>query len=149
MKQLTKTQALVMAARVKKRPKYLNKKVVTPDGLKFDSRKEARRHAVLQLRVKAGEIRNLETQVKFEFWVGSMLVCSYYADFCYEEKSTNLNVSESGGSVIVGNRRERMFQESWAYVVEDVKSPRTRKEKSYRIKAKLLKALYGHEVREV
>ena len=45
--------------------KYGNHKVETEDGV-FDSRKEARRNAELQLLAAAGEIHNLRRQVRFE-----------------------------------------------------------------------------------
>lgn len=44
--------------------KYGNHKVETEDGI-FDSRKEARRNAELQLLEQAGEIRDLQRQVRF------------------------------------------------------------------------------------
>lgn len=45
--------------------KYGNRKVATEDGT-FDSVKEARRNAELQLLAAAGEIRDLQRQVRFE-----------------------------------------------------------------------------------
>lgn len=45
--------------------KYGNHKVETEDGV-FDSRKEARRNAELQLLEQAGEIHDLRRQVRFE-----------------------------------------------------------------------------------
>lgn len=48
-----------------KRPKYGNKKTVL-DGEEFDSQLEARRYAFLKLMEKAGEIKDLQRQVRFE-----------------------------------------------------------------------------------
>lgn len=45
--------------------KYGNHKVETEDGV-FDSRKEARRNAELQLLEQSGEIHDLRRQVRFE-----------------------------------------------------------------------------------
>lgn len=43
--------------------KYGNKKTVTPDGVKFDSRAEARRWGHLCMQLRAGEISELRRQV--------------------------------------------------------------------------------------
>lgn len=45
--------------------KYNNKKI-TVDGQIFDSKKEANRYKELRLLEKAGEIKDLRTQVKFK-----------------------------------------------------------------------------------
>ena len=93
------------------------------DGLRFDSKAEAKRWGHLQMMQRAGLISDLERQVKYRLEVNGQLVCSYIADFRYRE----------------GDRT----------VVEDVKSVITRKEPSYRIKAKLMRAVHGVEIREV
>lgn len=73
--------------------KYNNKKV-TVNGQVFDSKKEARRYKELLLLEKAGEIKDLRTQVKFKLipaqrdeTTGEVIEreCSYKADFVYSE----------------------------------------------------------------
>lgn len=103
-----------------KRPKFGNRKVKIGD-LTFDSTKEAKRWGELQFMVKAGEIRNLERQVRFPIIVNGVKVCTYIADFTYEEL---------GG-----------------VVVEDVKSEFTRKDPLFRLKSKLLRATTGIDIR--
>lgn len=103
-------------------PKYANRKVEV-DGIKFDSTKEAARYSQLRLLERAGHISGLEVHPKFPFVVNGHRVGSYSADFRYRQH----------GEV----------------VVEDVKSPVTRKLPLYRFKIKLLKALHGVEVSEV
>ena len=91
----------------------------------FDSNKEARRFRELELLVKAGIVRNLQLQVRFEVvpkQQGENGVY-YVADFVYEE--------------LVSGR--------WEKVVEDVKSEPTRKSREYVIKRKLM--LYRHGIR--
>lgn len=105
------------------RQKFSNIKTEV-DGLKFASRKEARRYGELKLLEKAGEISGLEIQPKFPMVVNGQLVCTYVADFAYRSKAADR-------------------------VVEDVKSPATRAHPVYRIKAKLLKAVHGLDVVEV
>lgn len=92
------------------------------DGIKFDSRAEARRYNELKLLVRACEISDLELQPKFPLVVNGELVCIYIADFSYTLR--------------------------FHRIVEDVKSPAS-KTPQYRIKVKLLHALTGIAVREV
>ena len=108
-----------------RRNKYGNTKV-TVDGITFDSGAEARRYGELKLLERAGEIQNLELQPKFDlFGSGLTKVCSYVGDFGYTEIATSCRV------------------------VEDVKSPSTAKERSYRIKFKLFRDNFGFSITEV
>ena len=106
--------------------KYRNKKVVV-DGIVFDSKKEARRYTELLLLERAGAIRELRRQVKFELipsqrYDGKVVErpCSYVADFVYREK---------------GN-----------LIVEDTKGFRTT---DYIIKRKLMLWVHGIRIKEV
>ena len=97
------------------------------DGIKFDSRREAKRYAELRLMERAGVIHDLQRQVKFELipsqrYDGKVIErpVNYYADFTYMEN---------------GN-----------LVVEDVKGMRT---KDYILKRKMLLYLCGIRIREV
>ncbi len=89
----------------------------------LSSKGEAGRYEELLLLQQAGEISNLRTQVPFALAVHDELICSYVADFVYDRK---------------GER-----------VVEDYKSPPTRKHPVYRIKKKLMLACLGIEIVEV
>jgi hypothetical protein len=104
-----------------KRAKYGNTKT-TVDGIKFDSRKEANRFCELKLLQKAGAISALELQPEFPIVMNGKRVAKYCGDFRYEQY----------GSV----------------VVEDVKSPVTRRDPVYRLKKKLVEAQYGIQVTE-
>lgn len=104
-----------------KTPKYRNKKVEV-DGVRYDSKKEAARHAELLLLERSGAISNLARQVRIPLVVNGKLVCTFVPDHVYVE-----------------NGQE---------VIEDTKSPITRKHPVYRIKVKLLEALTGQKVRE-
>lgn len=120
--------------------KYHSKKI-TVDGETFDSKKEYRRYRELLLLEKAGEISDLQRQVKFlliptqyehfkrygkngkELTPGKRVVekeCAYYADFVYTE-----------------NGRD---------VVEDTKGVRT---PDYIIKRKLMLHIHRIRIREV
>ena len=106
--------------------KYRNTPVVM-DGIRFDSKKEAKRWGELVLLERHGEICNLRRQVIYPFLIDGMKICSYTADFKYE------NARSTGQGTII---------------VEDVKSPATRKNPVYRIKKKLMKAIHGIEILE-
>lgn len=70
--------------------KYKNQKVVV-DGHPFDSKREARRYKELKLLERAGKIKDLELQPKFELIPTirteheTLYKVSYYADFRYVE----------------------------------------------------------------
>lgn len=69
-------------------PKRLNKakyrsKLIIIDGIKFRSKKEARRYGELKLLLKAGFIIDLVLQPIFKFYVNGNLICKYVADFQY------------------------------------------------------------------
>jgi hypothetical protein len=104
-----------------KQPKYRNKKTVI-DGISFDSSKEARRYQELLLLERTGVIQNLRRQVRFPLSVNGQLICTYVADAVYIE-----------------NGHE---------IVEDTKSPVTRKLPVFRIKSKLMRAIHGIAIRE-
>lgn len=116
----------------KKESKYHNKveTVITKDGVKkYHSKWEAEYAAHLQWLESLHLIENLKEQVPFEFKVAGQLICTYIADFVFDE------VLESG---------------SVQRVIVDTKSPPTRKKPEYVIKKKLLKALHPiAEFREV
>lgn len=112
----------------KKVSKYRNEKVEI-NGVKYDSKKEAKRSAELETQQKLGIISGLERQVKFvlqpsfKFAGHTIREIAYVADFVY---------MENGGKV-----------------VEDVKSPITRKNPIYKLKKKMMMYVHGIEVREV
>lgn len=64
------------------------------DGIVFDSAGEARRWQDLCLLQKAGEIRDLERQVKFKLEVNGVKIATYIADFVYHDCVTGQAVIE-------------------------------------------------------
>ena len=103
--------------------KYLARKTTTPDGITHDSQREAARWVHLQTQQRAGLISGLRRQVRFPIIINGHRVCAYVADFCY------LSAGQE--------------------VVEDVKSPITRKLPAYRLKVKLMLAVHGITISEV
>ena len=103
--------------------KYHNIPTVV-DGIKFASKKEAKRWGELSLLQKAGAISHLGRQLVYRLVVNGVEVGEYWADFSYWDFNT-------------GTR-----------VVEDVKSSITRKNAVYRLKKKLMLACHGITILE-
>ena len=103
--------------------RYKNEPTVL-EGHRFDSKKEAKRYAELVLMQKAGEIRQLAVHPRYDIPVCGMYICRYIGDFSY----LDYNDEE---------------------VVEDVKSPPTRKNPVYRLKKKLMLAVHDIDITEV
>ena len=101
--------------------KYGNRKLTAPDGQRFDSVKEYHRWGCLRLLERAGVIKDLKRQVKFELIprVGEERPCNYIADFTYMENGE--------------------------LVVEDVKGVKT---EAYKIKKKLMLWVHGIRIKE-
>jgi hypothetical protein len=115
----------MMAAQSKpSAPKFKNRRTVVDDRT-FDSSKEAKRWGELNLLERAGEIRFLRTQVRFPLDVNGVPICHYVCDFAYVRTSDEVQV------------------------IEDVKSPVTRKHPVYVLKRKLMRAIHGVEIVEV
>lgn len=103
--------------------KYHNQKVQL-DRMTFDSKREAQRYAELLLLQRAGEIRDLKRQVRFELIPKQEgeRACHYVADFVYHLASTG------------------------EMVVEDAKGAKT---EVYKIKRKLMLWRHGIRIKEV
>lgn len=113
--------------------KFYNRKAEY-NGLKFDSVKEMERYKDLVLMQKAGEIRDLKTQVKFELL----------------PKMRGKNRNEQGVYYKADFTYYRICKDgSDEYVVEDVKSDYTRKLPEYVIKRKLMLYRKGISIEEL
>lgn len=108
--------------------KYHAKKTEV-DGIRFQSRKEGERYAELKLLERAGRIRSLVLQPKFELQEGftnaegkKIRAITYIADFMYYDCDLDRTI------------------------VEDVKGMKT---EVYKLKKKLFEYKYGMVVREI
>lgn len=111
-------------ATTKKPAKYRNRKV-TVDGITFDSKREAARHAELVLLERAGEIRELKRQPVFELHgAKGTKVGRFTPDFEYVDAATG------------------------ARVVEDVKSKASRTT-AYMLRKRIFEAEYGIHLTEI
>lgn len=105
---------------IEKKSKYNNKKVVI-NGLRFDSTKEGNRYLELKEMQENKEIFDLQLQPCYECIVNGMLICRYNGDFKYNTIDPITTV------------------------VEDVKGMKT---PVYKLKKKLMKAIFNIEIKE-
>lgn len=105
------------------RPNKFRNKPITIEGTRYASRAEARRGQELAILSKAGVIKHLIHQPQWLLEVNGYKIGRYTGDFSYFEDG--------------------------ALVVEDVKSPITAKQADYKLRKKLMLALYGIEIEEV
>lgn len=92
------------------------------DGIRFASKAEGRRYSQLKLMERAGEICSLVLQPKYPLVVGEQHIATYRGDFFYVDCGTG------------------------KFILEDVKGVRT---PVYKLKKKLVEALYGISITEV
>ena len=90
----------------------------------FSSQKELKRWKQLQLLEKAGEIKDLKRQTRHKLVVNGCLIATYVADAEYIETASGKKI------------------------VEDTKSPMTKKLAPYRMKRALMLALFGIKILE-
>lgn len=94
--------------------KYRNKKTDTPDG-KFDSKYEYQKWCELKILEKAGEISDLQRQVKFEIIPSIKTSCetlrsiSYYADFVFIQDGDMWVVDSKGFNTDVFQIKKRLL----------------------------------------
>ena len=105
-----------------RRPSKFGAVKTTVDGIEFDSKAEAKRYSELRWLEKAGKIKNLERQVRYDLEVNGVKIGFYKADFRYWDQASSQQI------------------------VEDVKGMRT---PVFAIKAKLMKALHRVEIVEI
>lgn len=124
-------RAMLDAAAVAKPTKYRNKPTTDADGVKHASRRQALRYRDLGLLMKSGEIMMLGREVRFRLPGG----VEYRADHVY---ATPRGMEAMAELVASGD-----------LVVEDVKSPATKAEKTYRMKKRQMRECLGVEIKEV
>ena len=90
------------------------------DGIWFASKAEAARYSELKFMEQAGEIKNLILQPSYAIVIAGKKICTYRADFQYEDMRGK--------------------------IIEDVKGVLT---PIYRLKKKLVEAVHGVTITEV
>jgi len=85
-----------MVTQKKKRNKYGNNRPVY-EGRTWDSDLELKYYQHLQLRKKAGEIKDVFLQVGMDLTVDDQKVCTYFIDFVVKENDDKLSYIEVKG----------------------------------------------------
>lgn len=115
---------LLLSMIAKDKPSKYRSVKTQVDGISFDSKKEAKRYSELRLLERAGEISNLELQPRYEIVVNGIYIGRYRADFRF--------INSRDGKT----------------TIEDVKSKATKTE-AYKLRKKIVEAIYGISVNEV
>lgn len=66
-------------------------------GMKFDSKWEAERYGQLWKLQEAGEIRDLDRQVRFNIVINDQKICAYIADYTYYDSENTFIVEDAKG----------------------------------------------------
>ena len=103
------------------RSKYGNKKT-TIHGITFDSKWESERYLYLKSLEKAGRIKDLELQPRYNILVNDQKICAYVADFKYNKENAD---------------------GIWEHIVEDAKGVET---PEFKLKKKLMKAVFDIDI---
>lgn len=137
-----------MYYRNKSKNKYHNKKTYTSDGILHDSRHEAERWSELLLLQRAGKIRDLERQVRFELipaYFEELYTGEFYQRGAHKGEPKKKRVCVEKSVVYVADF-VYTDNNTAEQVVEDAKGERT---KEYIIKRKLMLYLKGIRIKEV
>lgn len=103
--------------------KYKNVKTII-DGIKFDSKAEARRYTELKLLEKVGEISNLKLQPKFILQHSfkhegkTVRAITYVADFQYTENGKEIVEDVKGVETAVFKIKKKMFIKAYDGIYE-------------------------------
>lgn len=80
------------------------------DGIRFASKKEAKRYQELKLLEKAGEISDLSLQHSFLLSVGDTIIGKYVADFVYKENGKSIIEDTKGVRTPVYKWKKKHFE---------------------------------------
>ncbi len=134
-KEARRLVAGLMARKGKRLGKYRNVRTTSGDGVEHASKKQSLRWVLLRQMEREGKIRNLRREVTYRLEVRGQLICKYVADHVFE--------------ALFGWPHTTHIGSTWETIVEDVKSPITRKNRAYRMKCKLMAAIHGITIKEV
>lgn len=123
---------------IRRTNKYHSKKT-TVDGIRFDSKKEAKRYQDLKMLEDLGIISSLRLQVPFEL-IPSQFETVTDAKGRKKKRCVERSVKYKADFVYIDSDGNQ--------VVEDTKSQKT-KTKDYIIKRKLMLQVYGIKIKEV
>jgi len=109
--------------------KAINSKKCEFNGFKFDSQTEMSRYMELMMLVKIGDVRDLEVHPCIRIDVDGVHICKYNPDFRYKNKLGETIVEDVKGNW----KNKKAFHATTNWQI-------------FRLKCKMLKAIYGIEV---
>lgn len=118
-----------------KKNKYNARKTVI-NGITFDSIKESVRYQELKLLERGGVIKDLELQPRYDVVVNGHKICYYKADFRYWDNEKGEQVVEDVKAMPKSDKALKKFKQTDAW-------------RRYRLKKKLVEALYPIKIVEV
>lgn len=119
------SKPIARGAKLRGTPNKFHAIATVVDNIRFSSKKEAERYKALKVLQQAGEITDLTLQPSYKLAVNGLHMCVYRADFRYTDKSGKMHIEDVKG-----------FHKSRAYEL-------------FRLKAKLMLAVYGIMVEEL
>ena len=138
--------------RKRKNHTKLNNQKVTIDGIEFDSRKEAQRYKELLLLQRAGAIRNLELQKRYELIPAqyeTVPTGEYYKVGSKKGQPKTKQICIEQSVVYIA---DFVYEEKGQTVVEDVKGFRDPSSATYAkfvLKRKMMLWIHGIKIKEV
>jgi len=105
-----------------KTTKYRNK-ITLVDGIRFDSKAEAKRWIKLRELYHQGVITKLGRQPKYPFHLHGKLMFTYIADFKYTDVHTGIEIIEDvkGVKTPIYNLKKKIIQEMYGFTITEVK----------------------------
>jgi hypothetical protein len=120
-------QSQSSAKKSKGRNGKFNAIAITSSEGRFDSKMEYQRYLILKLMQRAGEISDLQRQVRYELAAGGINICTYVADFVYKNKDATV-VEDSKGFITPEYRLKRRLMKD-ILGIEILETGRVRKPK--------------------
>lgn len=92
------------------------------DGIKFDSKRESQYYQIYKHKEMAGEIKNLQLQVKYPFIYNNKTMFKYIADFVYTDREGKEHIIDVKGVVTpVFRLKKKLIEEQYGIEIEIVK----------------------------
>ncbi len=130
----------------------LNNQIITLDGIKFQSIKEAHRYSELKILQKAGKISNLELQKKYELIPAHYETVETGEYYKVGVKKGQPKTKKVCVEQAVTYSADFVYEENGKTVVEDVKGYRDPSSAPYAkfvLKRKMMLWIHGIKVKEV
>lgn len=99
--------------------KYKNIKTIV-DGIKFDSRAEAKYYLYLKELEKKGTISDLQLQTKIDFKINNKKIFTYKPDFEYNDEMGHHIIDVKGIRTAVFNLKKKLIEAQYKIIIEIV-----------------------------